>query len=117
MTFAQIERVIGAKLPRSHRYRGWWSNNSFNSAMTKAWLEAGFETTKVDMKQRKLVFRRIETSTEGLSEPLRRAAISKRHPAFGAMKGLLRVAPGVDLTQPADPEWADSIDNDSAAPA
>ncbi len=41
MTFAQIERVIGAKLPKSHKYRAWWSNNAFNSVMTKTWLEAG----------------------------------------------------------------------------
>src|SRR6266516_3238533 len=40
MTFAQIERVIGAKLPKSHKYRAWWSNNAFNSVMTKTWLEA-----------------------------------------------------------------------------
>ena len=31
----------------------------------------------------------------------------RRHPALGVMKGTLTVAPGVDLTQPAFPEWAD----------
>jgi len=29
----------------------------------------------------------------------------KRHPAFGSMKGTTIVMPGVDLTQPADPDW------------
>jgi hypothetical protein len=29
---------------------------------------------------------------------------------FGALKGLVRIAPGVDLTEPADPEWADSLE-------
>jgi hypothetical protein len=28
-----------------------------------------------------------------------------RHPLFGVNKGLLRVMPGTDLTQPADPDW------------
>ena len=28
-----------------------------------------------------------------------------RHPLFGALKGLLRVMPGTDLTKPADPTW------------
>jgi hypothetical protein len=108
MTFAQIERIIGAKLPPSHRYRAWWSNNSFNSVMTKVWLGAGFESTNVNMKERKLVFRRVAGVTR--SKASGRPAVSKRHPAFGALKGLIRVAPGVDLTEPADPEWADRLE-------
>jgi hypothetical protein len=34
----------------------------------------------------------------------------RRHPAFGVMKGMTTIAPGVDLTEPAMPEWADLID-------
>jgi len=34
----------------------------------------------------------------------------KRHPAFGAMKDVTWIAPGVDLTEPAFPEWADLIE-------
>ena len=30
-----------------------------------------------------------------------------RHPLFGAMKGYITFVPGVDLTEPADPEWGD----------
>jgi len=32
-------------------------------------------------------------------------APARRHPLFGALKGLLRVMPGTDLTEPADPTW------------
>ena len=113
MTFAQIERLIGDELPASHRYRAWWSNNSFNSVMTKAWLAAGFESTNVNMKERKLVFRKIVGGREpldDLSEASGRAAVSKRHPSYGALKGLVRMTPGVDLTEPADPEWANSLE-------
>jgi hypothetical protein len=39
-----------------------------------------------------------------------RAAVSKRHPLFGSLKGMAHVAPGVDLTEPADSEWADRLD-------
>ena len=110
MTFEQIERLIGAKLPASHQYRAWWSNNSFNSVMTKAWLEAGFRSEQVDMESGKLVFRRIgprgfeEADARGLSGE---AAPSKRHPLIGWMKGTVRIAPGADLTEPADPEWGE----------
>jgi hypothetical protein len=41
---------------------------------------------------------------------LKRAAVSKRHPMFGAMKGLVRIAPGTDLTKPADPNWSQGGD-------
>ena len=39
-----------------------------------------------------------------------RAGEKPFHPAYGAMQGLIRIMPGTDLTQPADPEWADRLD-------
>jgi hypothetical protein len=111
MTFKQIERLIGQKLPASHRFRSWWSNNSFNSVMTRAWLDAGFASANVNMKDRKLTFRRVKRTSADVgdvsSKPDKRPAISKRHPMFGALKGVTRIAAGVDLTEPADPEWGE----------
>ncbi len=107
MTFAEIERVTGAKLPPSAgKYRPWWSNNPDNSVLTKVWIEAGFKSEQVDMTGRKLVFRRMrarakETLPTG-EKPI--------HPLYGAMQGLVRIMPGTDLTQPADPEWAARLD-------
>src|SRR5215216_8080898 len=88
MTFAEIERVIGGKLPpNSPQYPAWWSNNPSNNVMTKVWLSAGFRTEQVDVKSRKIVFRRIE---EKAIEPssLTPAKKGERHPLFGALKGL-----------------------------
>jgi len=45
---------------------------------------------------------RSSADTEGEVE---RAAVSRRHPKFGALKGLVRIAPGTDLTDPAEPDW------------
>jgi hypothetical protein len=105
MTFAEIERVTGVKLPASAtKHRPWWSNNPDNSVLTKVWLEAGFESEQVDMDKRKLVFRRVRGAKAGEGEE------KPFHPAWGAMKGLIRIMPGVDLTQPADPELADYLD-------
>lgn len=101
MTFAEIENVIGTRLPPSaHKHRPWWSNNGDNSALTRAWLEAGFKSEQVDMEGQKLVFRRVE-------EPQKAPAVAPgtRHPMFGALKGLLRIVEGTDVTKPADPEW------------
>jgi hypothetical protein len=76
--------------------------------MTKVWLDAGFESEQVDMAARKLVFRRlsppkpqVKTAPSG-DEPF--------HPLYGHMQGLVRIMPGTDLTDPADPEWAARIE-------
>jgi hypothetical protein len=116
MTFAQIERVIRAKLPKSHLYRAWWSNNAFNSVMTKTWLGAGYRTERVDMAGRKLVFRRVDSllKSSGFSDGEDARApsgggTSSRHPLFGFLRGLTRIPPEADLTQPADPEWGQDV--------
>jgi hypothetical protein len=104
MTFAEIERVIGDKLPpNSPQYPAWWSNNPSNNVMTKVWLGAGFRTEQVDVKSRKVVFRRVEENPA--ESPAPRPRRGERHPLFGALKGSVRVPPEVDLTEPADPDW------------
>ncbi len=42
--------------------------------------------------------------------PLSAKEPRRRHPIFGSMKGTVTIAPGVDLTEPAMPEWADLVD-------
>ena len=109
MTFAEIEKITGAKLPPSaHKHRPWWSNNARNSVMTKVWLDAGFESEQVDMAARKLVFRRVRKPKA--NPPAATGGEEPFHPAYGFMQGLVRIMPGTDLTQPADPEWADRLD-------
>ena len=114
MTFAQIERVIGGKLPPSQQNRAWWSNNPWNNVMTKVWLDAGFVTEQVDIEGRKLVFRRVGTDrgpVGGFEDAPHAGSTpfaSERHPLFGALKGLMRIPAETDLTEPADPEWGEN---------
>lgn len=119
LTFGEIERIVGFKLPKSQAYAAWWSNNPTNNVMTKEWLAAGYRTEQVDLAGRKLVFRRAdETKVTGFSEvsvPIKggpgETSEPRRHPLFGSMKGTFTILPGTDLTAPADPEWADLIDD------
>jgi hypothetical protein len=108
MTFGEIERVLGFKLPNSQGYRAWWSNNPSNNVMTREWLAAGYKTEDVDLEGRKLVFRRSKPSKTARGEGVAEMAGGKRrHPLFGWLKGTITITPGTDLTEPADPEWAE----------
>src|SRR6185369_17740644 len=86
LTFREIEKITGAKLPpKAQHHRAWWSNNPDNNVMTKVWLEAGFESAQVDMEARKLVFRRVAKGAEpagGFAEPAPKPYATKegRHP-------------------------------------
>jgi hypothetical protein len=46
------------------------------------------------------------TSSQSVPTPeSNRSEPPPRHPLFGALKGYVQVAPGTDLTEPADPTW------------
>ncbi len=96
MTFAEIERLIGSPLPKSKRYPAWWSNNPSNNTMTRAWLEAGFTTERVDPAAQKLVFKRArkDAPPKGWLMRLREE-----------MAGSVTVEPGWDLTNPTGEVW------------
>jgi len=50
LSFAEIEDIIGARLPKSaYSYREWWANQADVStrSQAKAWLNAGFEVATV----------------------------------------------------------------------
>jgi len=110
LSFGQIERITGAKLPpKAQHHRAWWSNNPSNNVMTKVWIEAGFESTQVDMAARKLVFRRV--GKRPVEEKAAVARKGERHPMFGALKDVTFIPPGVDLIEPADPDWGTVYDD------
>lgn len=103
MTFAQIEQLIGNRLPASARkHRPWWSNNPSNSVITRAWLDAGFKTTQVDMAGERLVFMRVtpvETPASGNTLVLRRRL-------FGALSGMVRHTDPDALSGPTGERWS-----------
>lgn len=103
MRFDEIEMILGFRLPpSSRRHRAWWSNNPSNSAITRAWIDAGYRTEAVDLADGKLVFRRAPAPEDAVGPDPGKPA---RHPILGCMRGTVTLAPGADLTSPADPEW------------
>lgn len=55
LSFADVERIIGALLPRGAARRDWWHNSHRTErgfVQSRAWLSAGFEAQPVDGVER-----------------------------------------------------------------
>ena len=114
MTFADIERVLGTKLPPSARtQRAFWSNNAANNVMTRAWLAAGFRSAEVDLEGAALTFQRIDAGASGkgfaeapalFQETKVEETATPLPPLFGCLAGTVVI--NCDLTEPADPDLA-----------
>jgi hypothetical protein len=96
LSFGEIERILGFKLPKSaYEHEAWWSNNATGHSHARAWLNAGWRTQDVDISGRKVTFRRAE-------EPTPR---SPKGDPWGCMVGTVTIMPGVDLTEPTGETW------------
>ena len=60
LPFAEIERLIGGRLPPSSQYPAFWSNSS---SYAKAWKRAGYESTRRDVPTGHMGFVRTRTLT------------------------------------------------------
>src|SRR6185437_12155611 len=68
LSFREIEKILGAKLPPSaYQHRPWWANEARGHVHAKAWLDAGYETADVDMGAKKLVFKRAAFGEASMS--------------------------------------------------
>ncbi len=95
MSFSEIERILGFKLPKSaYKHEAWWSNNETGHSHARAWLKAGWRTEAVDLAKRQVTFR---TSLA--------AASPKRRDPWGCMAGTVRILPDTDLTAPSGETW------------
>lgn len=91
MTFRDIEDVLGFDLPASaRRHRPWWSNEADGAhVQARAWVNAGYQATEVDMEAERLMFVKLN-AVQGRAT----------HPLWGAMKGTVTYLGDVDLTEP-----------------
>jgi hypothetical protein len=114
MTFAEIEKILNAKLPASKTSRAFWSNNPDNNVMTRVWVEAGFETKDVSPQSASLVFHRKKKE-----QTQQNGRKSDWNTIFGSMQGMITFAPGFDPTAPAysaqewqeiEREWSENWD-------
>lgn len=87
MSFNEIERVLGFKLPKSaYQHEAWWSNNATGHSHAKAWLQSGWRTEALDLAARKITFQRRE------------AAITTKQDPWGCMAGTITILSDADVT-------------------
>lgn len=117
LSLADIEEILGFPLPRSARlYPAWWSNSGGTHVQSAAWQSAGYETRQVDLEGQTVHF--VPAGRKGFGEMQQTAftnpdkPVTPKHPLLGCMKGSTIVMPGVDLTEPADPDWGKVYDDD-----
>jgi hypothetical protein len=60
LTFAQIERIIDAGLPKSaYTYPAWWANETKPTHFhARAWLEIGWRVDHLDLLAERVMLRR-----------------------------------------------------------
>lgn len=60
MTFAEIEKVMGEKLPDSaYKYRAWWSNDP-SKPNAASWLSQGWKAQSLSLSEKRLLFVRTD---------------------------------------------------------
>ena len=53
LSFRDIERIIGSKLPASaYTHRAWWANDRTHTHARNGWLAAGYRVGYVDLEKR-----------------------------------------------------------------
>ena len=73
MAFREIERVLGFSLPPSaRRHQAWWANNVGTHVNARAWRDAGWKTSRLDLASERVVFVRDDART---GAPQRRVII------------------------------------------
>jgi hypothetical protein len=98
MSFSEIERVLGFKLPNSaYEHVAWWSNNATGHSHARAWLKFGWRTEAVDLSARKVTFQRVS--------PTEPASVDDRRDPWGCMAGTITIMPGTDLTTSTGDKW------------
>ena len=56
LTFKQVERIVGAKLPRSARQGASFWGNDFSHSQARAWMSAAWRTRDVSVGQEHVTF-------------------------------------------------------------
>lgn len=70
LAFGDLEALLGGKLPNSAlRHASWWSNTNLNEAQCRAWHDAGWQVTQVDLMTREVTFQPVPATAAATPAP------------------------------------------------
>jgi hypothetical protein len=59
MTFGEVGELVGGLPDSAHRYQAWWANErDGRHVQARAWINAGYLVSDVDLQNRSVTFRR-----------------------------------------------------------
>ena len=70
MTFEDVERALGFRLPSSaRRHQAWWANTRGSHVHADAWLRSGWRTASLDLSGERVIFLRDRPPPSASSPP------------------------------------------------
>jgi hypothetical protein len=101
--FAEVEKILGAPLPRSaFEHQAWWANNPEGHSHCRSWHDAGWRTEGLNLTGRSIVFTKVSKSST--TTPALSAAIRPLDP-WGALAATVTIYDDAALTQPSGEIW------------
>lgn len=106
MTFDEIEAILGELLPGAAGKRAWWANSATNNHALNGWLDVGWETANVNMKERILDFVKMSQlssapmqSRDNVRTYPRRSRSPRSNTGNTELNMIVQRAGGVDILQ------------------
>jgi hypothetical protein len=100
--FGEVEKILGAPLPRSaYEHQAWWANNPEGHSHSRAWHDAGWKTENLNIAGRAVSFRRVRK----LGVPTTSATTATASDLWGALAGTVTIIDDAALTAPSGEIW------------
>lgn len=95
LTFSQIEEILGTPLPQSARkHAAWWANNPTGHSHCRAWFDAGWRSSNVDLVSETVEFVRVSDGGARLVKSI-----------WGVLKNSATVKDPTSLAAPTEESW------------
>jgi hypothetical protein len=111
MGFNEVEKILGAPLPRSaYEHQAWWANNPEGHSHCRSWHDAGWRTEGLSLTGRSIVFTKVSKEpftevSEGPKTPPAVSVVIRPLDPWGALAATVTIYDEAALTRPSGEIW------------